>query len=66
MIWMYKIAVNKKEMLLEVAKFKYSQFFEGKSLMTFHKRCTNVMYVTLYLKTKNWKRLLMSKVQSQY
>lgn len=47
---MWKIAVSKKEMLLKVAKFKYSPFFEGSCLMTSPKMCT--MYVTLHLKNQ--------------
>lgn len=53
-LWMYNIAVNKKEMLVKVAKVLSIIWRQ-----TFHKRCTNVMYVTLYL-NKNWKRSLMS------
>lgn len=65
-LWMWKIVVSKKEMPLKVTKLKYSPFFEGSSLVTTHKTCTNVMYVTLHLKNQGWKRALMSPVQSRY
>lgn len=61
MLWMWEIAIcKKKKMLLTVAEFKYSLFFEGSSLVTSHKICNNVMGVTLPLKNQDWKRSLMS------
>ena len=49
-----------RKMLLREVKFKYSPFFEGSSLVTLHKICTNVTDVTSPLKNQDWKRSPMS------